>query len=337
MGAQNEAHLPRYESLVPLKLATSDMSFSSEDATNYFGLPLLLLLTFGTIYLCKRMSEMPEREKTTREHGITYPWDKWQIIVVTATIYNIFVFFGVASRAIDDQIGWCFFYGLFLLLTICLWLYMSLMDPCIGKTEEPLGNEYWCRFCQSYYDGEKRKHCRHCKKCVVGFAHHCFFLNTCIADHNYKPCVTLLCAYTCVLTLQLLGVCVAISRIVNNDADSVFGDVGAHFFLWTSLMCTFPSWCGACALLALHIYFISTGTNTFKWLKQDYEEEKLRAKLKAYEVEMTKGIDALSVPKSDLQDAADVGVSKAVVESNPVAEPSGIVADVEVIVAEERA
>ena len=79
------------------------------------------------------MSELPEREKTTREHGITYPWDKWQvcdldrllpahplwqIIVVTATIYNIFVFFGVASRAIDDPIGWCFIYGLFLLITV---------------------------------------------------------------------------------------------------------------------------------------------------------------------------------------------------------------------------
>ena len=25
------------------------------------------------------MSELPEREKTTREHGITYPWDKWQV------------------------------------------------------------------------------------------------------------------------------------------------------------------------------------------------------------------------------------------------------------------
>jgi len=269
------------------------MSFSSEDATNYFGLPLLLLLTFGTIFLCRRMSELPEREKTTREHGITYPWDKWQIIVVTATIYNIFVFFGVASRAIDDQIGWCFIYGLFLVITICLWLYMSLMDPCIGKTEEPLGNEYWCRFCQSYFDGEKRKHCRHCKKCVLGFDHHCFFLNTCVADHNYKAFISLLSCFILLLLLQLVSNALAIAEHLDSADSAPFSDVAVYIFLFSSLLLSLPMWMGACALMCLHLYFMLTGTNTFKWLKQDYEEEKLRVRLAAYEMEMARGIEAL--------------------------------------------
>eukprot|EP00658_Telonema_sp_P-2_P084446 TRINITY_DN9373_c0_g1_i5.p1 TRINITY_DN9373_c0_g1~~TRINITY_DN9373_c0_g1_i5.p1 ORF type:complete len:296 (-),score=34.26 TRINITY_DN9373_c0_g1_i5:168-1055(-) len=268
----------------------------------------------------RHVSSIPEREKKQRAIGITYPWDKWQILVVTVTLYNIFVFYAVVARAMESTVETVLdlIETLLLLLTIGLWVYLSVTDPCIAKTEKSIGNEYWCRFCQAYYDGEKRKHCRHCKKCVIGFDHHCFFLNTCIADHNYKQFMTVLCTYTGILLMQVVTTAIAIHRHIQDKTGSEpFGDVGSHFFLWTSLILSFPSFCGAAALLGLHLFFIATGTNTFKWLKQEYEEEKLRAKLKAYELEMTRGIEALNpVPApTEAESMQEKVVSKALEDS----------------------
>eukprot|EP00656_Telonema_subtile_P020080 TRINITY_DN2124_c0_g1_i1.p1 TRINITY_DN2124_c0_g1~~TRINITY_DN2124_c0_g1_i1.p1 ORF type:complete len:322 (+),score=63.74 TRINITY_DN2124_c0_g1_i1:196-1161(+) len=313
---------------------------TSATLTTFLGIPFVVLLTIGIFYLARHSGATPEKQKKIRATGIAYPWDKWQILVVSITLYNVFVFYAVVARAMSTgaEVVLDILESGLLVVTISLWIYLSVTDPCIAKTKDAIGNEFWCRFCQSYYAGEKRKHCRHCKKCVIGFDHHCFFLNTCIADHNYKQFLVLLSTYVAVLTLQVLGVATALARYIDNDADSEpFGDVGVQFFLWTSLVVSFPSWCGAGALLCLHIFFVVTGTNTFKWLKQDYEEEKIRAKLKAYEEsyeqEMRNGLSALSASSNEPAEKAED--HQATAEANPVAaEPSGIVetADSEMVV-----
>jgi DHHC palmitoyltransferase len=44
------------------------------------------------------------------------------------------------------------------------------------------------------------KHCRTCDKCVIGFDHHCVWLNCCIGERNYWQFFSLL-----VLTFLLLS------------------------------------------------------------------------------------------------------------------------------------
>ena len=39
--------------------------------------------------------------------------------------------------------------------------------------------------------GNRRKHCGFCNKCVLGYDHHCWFLNTCIGANNYKAFLSL--------------------------------------------------------------------------------------------------------------------------------------------------
>eukprot|EP00924_Labyrinthula_sp_SR-Ha-C_P016001 maker-scaffold_4-snap-gene-16.2-mRNA-1 protein AED:0.02 eAED:0.02 QI:179/0.66/0.75/1/0.66/0.5/4/631/224 len=50
----------------------------------------------------------------------------------------------------------------------------------------------YCYICKMNVHPES-KHCRDCNKCVLGFDHHCHWLNNCIGKHNYTSfCFTLL-------------------------------------------------------------------------------------------------------------------------------------------------
>jgi hypothetical protein len=46
------------------------------------------------------------------------------------------------------------------------------------------------------------KHCRECNKCVLGFDHHCVWLNTCIGTANYLSFLALLVLGMMTLLLQ---------------------------------------------------------------------------------------------------------------------------------------
>jgi hypothetical protein len=54
-----------------------------------------------------------------------------------------------------------------------------------------------CRLCLVYVSKGTR-HCSICNKCVMGFDHHCIYLNTCIGSRNYPLFLGLL---TCVILL----------------------------------------------------------------------------------------------------------------------------------------
>ncbi|KAF4696985.1 Palmitoyltransferase zdhhc14 [Perkinsus olseni] len=47
------------------------------------------------------------------------------------------------------------------------------------------GTFRYCGTCQMYRDATTTSHCRVCDNCVLGFDHHCVFLNNCIGGRNY--------------------------------------------------------------------------------------------------------------------------------------------------------
>ncbi|KAF4667643.1 Palmitoyltransferase zdhhc14 [Perkinsus olseni] len=47
------------------------------------------------------------------------------------------------------------------------------------------GTFRYCGTCQMYRDVTTTSHCRVCDNCVLGFDHHCVFLNNCIGGRNY--------------------------------------------------------------------------------------------------------------------------------------------------------
>lgn len=47
------------------------------------------------------------------------------------------------------------------------------------------------------------KHCQVCQKCVIGFDHHCLWLNCCIGSRNYTQFITLLCLSILLFSMYL--------------------------------------------------------------------------------------------------------------------------------------
>lgn len=72
------------------------------------------------------------------------------------------------------------------------------------------------------------KHCQVCKKCVIGFDHHCLWLNCCIGSRNYPPFILLLSLSILLFSMHLT---VAVVHLIGSytepeaSAESPLGDM----------------------------------------------------------------------------------------------------------------
>lgn len=87
------------------------------------------------------------------------------------------------------------------------------------------------------------KHCKECGKCILGFDHHCKWVNNCIGRQNYRPFLVLLSSMCTMLAIQLVsGVWLAARCFTNGNATAA------------QLAAAFPTYVGvqhyAAALLA---------------------------------------------------------------------------------------
>eukprot|EP00667_Euglena_gracilis_P003610 EG_transcript_3622 len=82
-------------------------------------------------------------------------------------------------------------------------IYCKLDDAKLCSGDRPIGQTS-CYLCRAFVD-KSSKHCRNCNKCVVGFDHHCKWLNNCIGARNYRTFFTFMTS-TLVTVIFQLGV-----------------------------------------------------------------------------------------------------------------------------------
>jgi hypothetical protein len=135
------------------------------------------------------------------------PWHPWQLAMISILLVNFALFYGVVVWVLDgykNLKNWhwlinCAYHGTFVLL----FLYLEWFDPAAKRSEHALPNVFRCSACNDYFKGGNRKHCYSCNKCVIGFDHHCRYLNQCVGSANYKPWVAFMSMAGLLLVFQL--------------------------------------------------------------------------------------------------------------------------------------
>lgn len=70
------------------------------------------------------------------------------------------------------------------------------------------------------------KHCRACDKCVIGFDHHCVWLNCCIGLRNYKQFFSLLVSLFLLLAFQASADATMLVWAVSTNKDGIMSGSG---------------------------------------------------------------------------------------------------------------
>mmetsp|Transcript_16425 Transcript_16425/g.42652 ORF Transcript_16425/g.42652 Transcript_16425/m.42652 type:complete len:475 (+) Transcript_16425:166-1590(+) len=157
----------------------------------------------------------------------------WVAIVLCATGYfaiaeNVTARWRPAAYIVVGSIG----FTVVVLMLLCTWLDPA--DPAVRKmrregiprrrgrddlnrsTRQKVIENDECFLCETTV-GLKAKHCGSCNKCVVGFDHHCVWLNNCVGTRTYHLFVALL-AVAAITSASVLAVCVGIiGHYARND------------------------------------------------------------------------------------------------------------------------
>jgi len=172
--------------------------------------------------------------------GLAWPWTVPQAIFVSAYIINLLLAYGFVQYYTGwthDVQHYVHAVALSICLTLLIWLETfpagaECTDHMPAPAEgSPLLSEakqkdnlflmthvwYWCDKCRKFVVGKHRRHCRTCKRCSIGFDHHCQYMNICIAAYNYTAWFTAVVLWFVVLIFQLVS---TITLAVNLDNDN---------------------------------------------------------------------------------------------------------------------
>jgi len=185
-----------------------------------------------------------------RQHGCQLPWHTSQVAVWICILWTLAVYAGLVlpfiPRDTESDLVWLFPFGIgvyacMALVAVPCYIWLQCTDPALrpedavrtddaaihkrrdGSGNSPNGSDddsggggevvipvqRVCDIC-NLYQPPGAKHCHFCHKCIVGFDHHCVYLNTCIGSRNYAiffvtiSMTSLLLAWQLGLTLWLL-------------------------------------------------------------------------------------------------------------------------------------
>jgi len=233
---------------------------------------------------------MPNDEKNMKKNGCSWPPDPAQLILLTLFSFSEFSFWQLCmpilrrtdaeDMVINAVLG---VHCSLVAVAVWFWLRLTCLNPWVGASSEALGQAQYCEYCQLFYDGLRRKHCHVCHKCVLGYDHHCTFLNTCVSDYNY---VSFVCATIAFLGVLLGQVAFGAYLFIECATDlSILQPLEtAGTVVWFSMMCCMELSCSLGALfctvlLIFHIVLWQTGVSTYQYLGHIYDDEKAAERL----------------------------------------------------------
>ena len=144
----------------------------------------------------------------------------------------------------------------------------------------------YCYLCEINV-GMTSKHCRYCDKCVVGFDHHCVWLNTCIGSKNYPWFfTTVLASALFTITSTVLSIALVIESFNTPDRISSLSYYtpitlhGVQALLLLSVL-VFLGWTAmVCQLGGFHIYLVYRGISTYDFIVEQQQKSTERNKQK---------------------------------------------------------
>ena len=144
----------------------------------------------------------------------------------------------------------------------------------------------YCYLCEINV-GMTSKHCRYCDKCVVGFDHHCVWLNTCIGSKNYPWFfTTVLASALFTITSTILSIALVIESFNTPDRISSLSYYtpitlhGVQALLLLSVL-VFLGWTAmVCQLGGFHIYLVYRGISTYDFIVEQQQKSTERNKQK---------------------------------------------------------
>jgi len=181
-------------------------------------------------------------------HGGECPWTISQVLMTTLVLLDL----GLFSAFLGPSIGLYDFsnddHGLqvlsvlrFIILAIGVvcFIRFSSIDPGTNPQSGRNGLPAFCRcrYCDEWYSGELRKHCFDCNKCVVGFDHHCQYLNQCVGASNYVPWLGLIGALCCTMWIEVGINCYSLNDFQKHSITRMSVDLGDDLYMTISIAC----------------------------------------------------------------------------------------------------
>ena len=163
------------------------------------------------------------------------------------------------------------------------------------------------------------KHCRECNKCIIGFDHHCKWLNNCIGERNYKLFCFTIGSLELLMVFQLsLGIYLTHDLFTNEKAS--FYNIEERLnledrkvvvgFMLVVLILVFVIVIAVANLIGIHIYLNVKGYTTYDYiciLREKSNKQKARqSSATSRKISTARGseLEALSGDKTAPQEAS---------------------------------
>lgn len=153
-------------------------------------------------------------------------------------------------------VGLVFLYG--------SWFFISFYD-----SEDRTHSGELCVYCRRKTQVDS-KHCKACNKCVLGFDHHCKWLNMCIGTGNYKFFITYMVSAICAMSLGLIATVVYLAQWWSDlEHHSLYFRIVPFFLIFLMIIGIPP----ITKLLGFHIMLCINHTTTYAYILEKRRRE----------------------------------------------------------------